>query len=171
MRSEDVISKIELICNLPLTEDALVHFGDLMFPFRMRESVSARRKHFAAYVTPPTTVGQFNQISVLVCKEKTDKCVWKDLRQRLLKVIVALNYFSVRLYNVSSSDVVHIENVISKVQFIFDDFSAQATFDELGDGVDADGVVDGAAEHKVAIASVTVRPSLWQLTSINDVTR
>ena len=84
MRSEDVISKIELICNLPLTEDALVHFGDLMFPFRVRESVSARRKHFAAYVTPPTTVGQFNQISVLVCKEKTDKCVRKD-RQMCMK--------------------------------------------------------------------------------------
>lgn len=75
MRTKDVISKIELICNLALTEDALVHFGDLMFPFRVRESISARRKHFSAYVTPPTTVGQFNHISVLVCKEKTDKCM------------------------------------------------------------------------------------------------
>ena len=80
-----------------------------------------------------------------------------------MKVIIALNYFSVRLYNVSSSDVVNVENVISKVQFIFDDFSAQATFDELGDGVDADGVVDGTAEHKVANESVNVRPNILQL--------
>jgi hypothetical protein len=67
----------------------------------------------------------------------------------LLKFVVALNYFSVRLNNVSSSDVVNVENMISKVQFIFDDFSAQTTFDELGDSVNTDGVVDGTAKDKV----------------------
>jgi len=40
--------------------------------------------------------------------------------------------------------------VIAKVQFIFDDFSAQATFDELGDSVNPDGVVDRTAKHKIA---------------------
>ena len=97
-----------------------------------------------------------------------------SMRPKNSKIYSVLrNNFSVRLHNVSTSNVVCVKNVIPKIEFISRDAFADAAFDQVGHGVDPDGVVDPAAargEHFVAevapgpavVQHYQVRVQVWK---------